>query len=233
MPDFTTYHIAMIIQDIYDQYHIPHTLQQHMLRVAWVCKKILDNRKDITFNKEEIVTAALLHDMWNIVKFDLDNIPPELEDMYKELDVKELRIAQTKIISLFGSEEHTANMGIAKEIWASNEVVEIIGKINFTRLKNEHDTYTIPQIIVKYWDLRVWPYGIISVAERLREAAIRYNKSDWMQKTLQENIQFVQQVEENIFSHCTLSPQDITDENINPLLEDLRGFDIVTTLWTS
>ncbi len=225
MPDFTTYDIAMIIQDIYDQYQIPDTLQLHMLRVAGVCKMICDHRKWELLDSQTMLIAALLHDMGNIVRFDLENTPPGLEKLQKNYNVEHLKKVQKKIISKFGSEEHSVNMGIAREVWASDDAVEIIGKINFAKLRDEYDTYTIPQVIVKYCDLRVWPYGVISVAERLHEAAVRYKKDKRMWE-LKESIGFMNKVEQRIFSHCILSPQDINDESINPLLEDLRWFDI-------
>ncbi|USN54769.1 MAG: HD domain-containing protein [Candidatus Peribacteria bacterium] len=62
------------IQDIYTQYQIPPSLQEHMLRVAAVAEQIcLHSSQEI--DHATIVTAALLHDMGNIIKFNLDKLP--------------------------------------------------------------------------------------------------------------------------------------------------------------
>ncbi len=57
-----------IIQ-IYSQYKIMPTLQQHQLRVAGVAKQICDSISE-PIDKEVVVDVCLVHDMGNIIKFD-------------------------------------------------------------------------------------------------------------------------------------------------------------------
>jgi len=66
----------------------------------------------------------------------------------------------------------------------------------------------------------------MSAAQRYTEAAKRYNKEDWIEK-ISQKVEFIEKVEQRIFSHCSILPTDIHDESITPLLEELRGFDIV------
>ena len=68
----------MKISEIYRKYRIPPQLQLHQLRVASIAKYICDNLK-VPVDIEEVVSADLLHDMGNIIKFDLSLFPEYLE----------------------------------------------------------------------------------------------------------------------------------------------------------
>ena len=68
----------MKISEIYQKYQIPPHLQLHMYRVSAVAWTICDNF-DEELDKIKIVAADLLHDMGNIIKFDLKLFPEFLE----------------------------------------------------------------------------------------------------------------------------------------------------------
>ncbi len=59
------------ISEIYEEYKIMPNLREHQLRVAAVAAQICDNFNK-PLNKKEIITACLLHDMGNIIKFKLE-----------------------------------------------------------------------------------------------------------------------------------------------------------------
>ena len=60
------------ITEIYDEYKIMPNLREHMFRVAGVASLICDNLEE-SLSKKEIISACLLHDLGNIVKFDLES----------------------------------------------------------------------------------------------------------------------------------------------------------------
>ena len=66
------------ILDIYDEYKIIPALQKHMLRVAAVASLICNNFNE-PLPKNDIITACLLHDMPNILKFKWDSLLEFLE----------------------------------------------------------------------------------------------------------------------------------------------------------
>jgi 5'-deoxynucleotidase YfbR-like HD superfamily hydrolase len=70
----------MIIQDIYNSFKILPSLQLHMLRVAAVtqevCKQIYTQ---LPVTSETLITIALLHDLGNLVKFDMTLFPDLFE----------------------------------------------------------------------------------------------------------------------------------------------------------
>jgi len=56
------------------------SLQLHMFRVAGVASVICENFKQPELiNQDDIVSACLLHDMGNIIKFNLSLFPQFLE----------------------------------------------------------------------------------------------------------------------------------------------------------
>jgi len=63
----------MQILKIYEKYKILPALQQHMFRVASVAKMIAEHMV-IDVDIDCITKAALLHDMGNILKFNLSQI---------------------------------------------------------------------------------------------------------------------------------------------------------------
>lgn len=164
--------------------------------------------------------------MANMVKFDLQNIPPWLTKLYEGIDLGELEMTKKSFIAKYWPEEHAANMAIAKEIWAPETVREKIWKISFTRLMNEYQQYSLSDSIAKYCDLRVWPYGIVSTDGRLEEAAKRHNNVDW-ENELETSKEFLQKVEQDIFKFCTIKVEYISDETVSPLIETLRKYDIM------
>jgi HD-GYP domain-containing protein (c-di-GMP phosphodiesterase class II) len=65
----------MIIQTIYDTYNIPAHLQLHMLRVAAIVQNICQEWKTQNMDVQQLITVALLHDLGNIVKFNMTLYP--------------------------------------------------------------------------------------------------------------------------------------------------------------
>ena len=67
--------IKMNIFNIYAKYKIPPQLQTHQLRVAAVAKTICEHLWPKLSDMRTIISTCLVHDMGNIIKFDLDKFP--------------------------------------------------------------------------------------------------------------------------------------------------------------
>jgi len=199
-----------------------------MLRVAGVCQMICDHWSGTKIDRNTLISAALLHDMGNLVKYTFDITT---NTILQWLDTKELKKQQKIMIEKYGDDDHAANIAICKELEVDKNIIKLVDAVEFNNLSVFTLEKNILEILLIYSDLRVWPFGILSILWRLEEAFIRYKRIDrlWEGKaalklwTKHENI---------IFAHCSILPTDIHDESITPLLEHLRWFDIVTTLWT-
>ncbi len=218
----------MIIQEIYDQYHIPPQLQLHMLRVAWVMQLICDHWiGSQVLDKKNLIAAALVHDMGNIVKFTFTEDTKHLLEWVDDLDA--LKRLQKIMHEKYGNDDHEANLAICKELWVNHNIIALVDAVDFNNLFEFEMESNPHEILMTYVDLRVAPFGVVSVKERLEEAARRYKKKKRSEHSDRSNT-LAKKHEDDIFAHCSISPEDITDETVNTLIEKLRLFDISTNL---
>lgn len=210
----------MKITEIYTEYKIFPLLQKHMLRVAAVAKMICDN-SDLKLDANKIVTTCLLHDMGNIIKADLKYF----KDLENELSYWES--VKGDFIQKYGANEHVATMKIIKEIGVGNGIPELSDANRFSLICKNKDSSDVEIKIIHYADGRVGPYGVLSYQERMEEAGKRYagrGRSEFEEEERLKLVNCGKEIEDQIFSHCKIKPEDITDEAIAPLIEELKEF---------
>jgi len=207
------------ISDIYKEYKIPPNLQLHMFRVASVASLICDNFNE-PLSKKDILTACLLHDMGNIIKFDLSYFPeanePEGIEYWQQI--------QNEYKKKYGIDEYIANSKIAEELDASERIIELIKSISFLGAPANVLNTDFGTKVVEYADERVTPFGVANLEHRFMDLRKRYTHhgTDTSERRAFENA--LRQIEEQIFFHCKIKPEDITDETIAPIISELRGF---------
>lgn len=222
----------MQIQAIYKKYKIPKHLEMHHFRVAAVAKLIVDNfseeTRDLEFDKDIIITACLLHDIGNIIKFNL-TLYPELN---KPEGYEYWRGVQDEFISRYGPDEHLGTQKIAREIGVNEEVLQILKGIGFANSENivKSDNYNIK--IVTYADQRVGINGILSMQERHAEGRERYLKrknSSAFSSPIEEFDRlagFLEDVEKDIFAHCKIMPNEINDKSVAPVIKEVQAYEL-------
>lgn len=217
----------MKIIDIYSKYNIIPNLQLHQLRVAAVAKSIASKFKE-NVDEKDIVSACLLHDMGNIIKFDLQYFPEFLEP----LGIEYWQNVKNSFIEKYGSDEHVATIKIAKEIGVSHGVIDCIEHIGFSIIKKNEAERHFGHKICNYSDMRVGPHGVLTIDERLKDARKRYENrvhtiaSD---RVVYETFIFaLQNMEKQIQENIDIDLNDITDEHTKVLLEELKDFEIET-----
>ncbi len=215
----------MKVSEIYKQYKIPPFLQLHQMRVAAVGKQIVDNFRG-TLDARSVVLSCLFHDMGNIIKVDFTQFPETLEPE----GVPYWQHVQEDFIRRFGPDEHHATIAIAHELHLPLQVVKYIDGVGFSKLEHTRATPSYEQKIVEYADLRVAPFGVKRMRDRLEEARIRYaaRRSD-MPKDAERYSQLhaaAEEVERQIFSRTSIHPDDITDASTQAIIEELKGFQV-------
>ncbi len=208
------------ILDIYTEYKIFPKLQQHMLRVASVVSLIVDSC-DLLIDKEKIITTALVHDMGNIVKSRLE--------LFRDFTPEELKYWQgvkEEVILKYGRDDHEANENITREIGLEEEMVRLIEENQFATLCKHAAEENWYAKIITYADGRSAPNGVMSYKERHEESWKRYKDEDpaFGEGSYQKNVACGLDIEKQIFEHCSIKPEDITDESIAPIMEELRHF---------
>jgi hypothetical protein len=216
----------MKIIKIYDKYKIMPQLQLHMLRVAGVAKLICDNYKE-EIDKGPIISACLLHDMGNIIKFDLNKFP----EFLKPRGLKYWKNIQQEFKNKYGNDDHEATYKIIEELSIEQKVYEIVLAYGFSKAQ---DTLEINDYDVKvsaYSDHRVSPSGVRSLEEKLKNSKIRYTEkinSKYSPEGFDKLTSIWQKIEIQIFTHCKIKPDFITEEKVRPVIEELRDFEIQT-----
>ncbi len=220
----------MRIQDIYDRYTIPPILQKHMYTVASLgsyVADVLSNRSevDMDIDKDMITQTLLLHDMGNIVKFDLNKplfIPEEDVDYWKSI--------QDDFIRKYGADDHIATTRIVEELGVSQNVIELLSATAnmTTALAALEKDYNFA--IVFYADFRVGPHGILSLDERINDLLVRYKGRHNHFWSVQENAEMMRQImkeKETALEALAMIPlSTIQNENVEFILKTLSSYPI-------
>lgn len=204
----------MQIKQVYDKYQIMPQLATHMLRVASVGKFVLSGWKE-EIDTDLVTRTLLLHDMGNILKFDLENPLVPIEN------IEYWRNIQNQWIDKYGSNVHNTTISILKEL-NQDKAAEV--------LEEEHSVYSTddkmgilnnswPAKILAYCDVRVTPYGVVTMKERIDDLQKRYGRNlDWYD--------FLYRLESDIKMATDTDLDSITEELAKPLFDELLTYTI-------
>ncbi len=209
------------IQQIYSEYKILPNLQEHQLRVAAIAQILCSHMTD-PVDQENIIAACLLHDMGNIIKFDLTYFP----ELVKPAELDYWQNVKLDYVKKFGLEEHLATELIAREIDAPKIALGYIGQIGFYKLIQNESSNSYEHKICAYADMRVGPFGVVSIEERLVDGRKRYAGRGYTitSEHFEPLAEALRNVEKQVCDKAHLNPDDITDEKVNSLMEGLRNF---------
>lgn len=212
--------VRSTISEIYDRFLILPNLRMHMFRVASVAEILCDNWHG-TINKKDIVAACLMHDIGNIVKFDLmERDAPLLGKEVKRLDY--WRKAKTDTMRKYGSTDHEATHNMMVELGVSGRVLSLVDHMIDVLREESVDDYEL--MLCNYADDRVGPGGVMSISERFTDFANRYSKSDSKENkakgiVVESLTGRALNLEKRLFLHIGITPEHINDKNIKPYLD--------------
>lgn len=218
----------MLITEIYETYDITPMLQMHQLRAGAVGMFITEHWKgNVKLNKKAVIETLLLHDMGNIIKFDLDNFP---ELLGKEVERIEFwKQTQKKFTEKYGTDEHYATEEIANEIHATSDVRSILtqlGSANIEKARNG-DNYDVK--LCFYADLRSGPFGILSINERFDDLIVRYKNRNHavsnLEKT-QANRAYTLEIEHQIQEQVAHPLAAISDKTVSKYIAALKHYEL-------
>jgi 5'-deoxynucleotidase YfbR-like HD superfamily hydrolase len=205
------------IDEIYERFMIPPNLKEHMLRVAGVAGVILHNWKGHELNREDIIAVCLIHDLGNIVKMDFSS-EIGIKMLGKEANrVEYWKSVRQDIIKKYGEDEYQASRNMAKELKVSERVLFLL-ELNKVRVDKERlvsDDWEAK--ICSYADLRVSPFGVVSLVERFDDLKKRYAKlnKDEAGRTFFDRFKAAGlEMEKQILEKTTILAEDINDERI-------------------
>ncbi len=236
------------ILEIYDHYLLTDALQLHQLRVAAVAELLMravdeHEAEAAGLDDEErraVRAACLLHDMGNIVKFNLDILPellePEGREYWQEI--------QSQYIDAYGSDEYAATQSIIIEIGVPQRVQSLVSTVRFDQVQENYKSNDLARQITDYADMRVGPHGVISLEERIQEGKARWEENHGASAaqetesttnthlsldTYLKCVACYQQLETELFSKTDIIPANITPSRCQKLLPSLRQSTIPST----
>lgn len=164
----------MNIFEIYKKFRIPPNLQEHMIRVYGIVCFIEKHWKGENVDWELVKKIALLHDMGNIIKFNLDQHPEFLGS--EEPNVEYWKNVQKEIIQKYGSDEEEATKAMLGEIGIDANAIQIIEDKAFGNSVGVKNSSNWHLKLLYYSDLRTLPLGIGTLEERLSDVRGRMPK---------------------------------------------------------
>ncbi len=209
------------ILEIYRRYHLLPNLQTHQLRVAGV-GLLLAESFDANVETDAIVQACLLHDMANVIKFRLGDMPEVLEPEGLAYWQK----VQIECKAKYGTDEHAATDQILDEIGVAARVREIVHNMGFSKSASILASTDWELKIIAYADQRVGPFGVISLAERLQDLRVRYAHKISVSDDARFAGHFENwlEIERQIFARCGIEPEEISEAKViekRPILETI------------
>ena len=216
----------MKVTDLYVQYYIPPGLQQHQLTVAALGKYIVDHWQGPAIDGQSVITALLVHDLGNLVKFDLTEGATVLDST---LMTNEWRERQQHMRDKYGRNSHQATLQILRELGLPEIVQQLAAEMDASdvcRIAQD----SLEQQMCEYADLRVVPSGITSLAERLADLRQRYSHHPgWDNETdFQQNVECAKLIEERLQQQTNVDITHIPPEKIETYLVELPLFEIQT-----
>lgn len=220
------YNTPMKISEIYEKYTVQANLQLHMLRVAAVGVLIADHFTDKTLlNKNSLVTALLLHDIGNVIKFNFDK--PEYSNISAQ-DIEYWKKIQADYVEKYGDED-TATEEIAKEIGVDAQTLDLLQKTSASKTMAAAISPDFNKKVACYADARIGLHGIVSIDERWDDINKRYEGRGHTLSDLDKNLlrrNAGKEIEQQIQSKMDIQVVDITDADIELIIEQLTSWDV-------
>ncbi len=206
----------------------------HMYRVAAVAAAVFDARVSAmasnqagTTDRDDLISACLLHDMGNIIKFNFKVLGEEVSIQGAD----HWQTVRSDMIARYGRDEHHATLAILDELGVSARVRGLVDCIGF--LKNE-DTLASGDMLRKiaaYADSRVVPNGIATLDDRLNDMYERYaTRHPKDAPETERNAKALYEIEKELFSGIVLRPEDITEESMTTIRDGFARFDITCSV---
>lgn len=212
---------------IYEMYQVPPWLQTHQVRVAAVGKMVAEAQKQQT-DVDLVVRTCLVHDIGAIVKFDfspegqtrvLGLCPPE--------ETPHWSAVQCSMRERYGEKEKAATSAILHELGLEREYA-VYDRTGFKNMHTILEGKQLPALLVQYADMRVGPFGIVTLRERFEDSRVRYahvSDADWYAK-LDMYERVAGEVERHLLRDTSLRSADINDASVDPLIHELWDYDI-------
>lgn len=215
------------LKDIYQKYNITPNLAQHMLMVAALGEHLAENWTSPDIDKEVLIDTLLLHDIGNLVKFDLNSnrsqkmLNKTASPIANKQPLQHWQKKQQEMINKYGANADQANLAIIIELKTNPKIKQLLENHSFEELEHSLQTHNWEKKLVFYCDLRFTPSGLASVEERISDLRQRYQQKDekWNNNDLYNQwLSNSLALEKQLNQHTTLDLRKIKQTDFNNLV---------------
>ncbi|MBI5469957.1 hypothetical protein HY968_01380 [Candidatus Kaiserbacteria bacterium] len=216
----------MRAREIYEKYKIFRGLQLHQLRAAAVARYVCERWRG-SINTERTVLGGLFHDMGNIIKADLS-----MPELLEPEGVKYWRDVKSEFHRKYGDDEHAGTLAIMREIGLPEEIRSLVKDVGFSKINTVLDSENFELKVLQYADMRVGPFGIIPLEERIMEGRVRYKAKVSSKHPYADDLRFdgllqkAKELEQLLVTKADFKPGDITDASMAPIIEELKDYQV-------
>jgi hypothetical protein len=204
----------MTIDEIYQRFSVPQNLAEHMFRVFGVVSIISKNWTGDSLDWSLLKKLTLLHDLGNIVKFNLTG---------DELSLKD---TQKMMIDKYGADDHEATGKMIKELGFDDVSVDIIQSKSFGNSVAIAKSSNYLLKILYYADMRVLPTGVGTLEERLSDVRNRMPKYT-SRPDFEDLINASREIEKQIQEKIGILLSSINNESITSFISEASNYDIL------
>lgn len=210
----------MLIREIYQKYQIMPQLSLHMRRVGGVGKIIMSGWKE-TIDQDLVLRVLLLHDVGNIVKFDLSEEGQKKLKSTTSVDLPYWRQVQQEFWAKYGQDAHEVTKQIVAEL-KQDDVNSVMEQDHMTYHSDDRRQILDqpwPAQLLQYADTRVIPSGVVTLKERIADLCRRYNQPI-------ASFAYMYDLERGIAARTTINLETIGELDVKPLFDELLTYDI-------
>ena len=205
---------------IFKHYQLPNLLQNHLWRTASLMELMLNHWHGPKLDKQLLIETMLLHDLGNLVKFNLSDTTPLM--LLTDAELPLYRTLQAEWHQKYGTVVDEVTVQFVKELRLIH--AQAISQIILTHTEGtqpstvNHDDWT--QKLCDYTDFRVAPQGLVSLKERFDDLGKRYaeRESGWENpEKVAQKLNLFSTIETQLQTHIDLNLQQITAADLEPL----------------
>lgn len=220
----------MTIEQFYTEKRIPTHLQRHMFLVAALGLHLAQHWRDEEVNADEVVTVLLLHDLGNLLKFELEKGVEIFDE--PERDLAYWQQVNEEMKTQYGSDVQEATLKMARELEVGERILFLLAHMYISKLPEDVVNTDPAQAICAYSDYRVAPSGYVSLAERLEDLRLRYahRESKWADaQKIEKKTELATQLEQQIQDKISTDVQNLPVAELTELAQQLREWKIKLT----
>jgi len=203
----------------------------HMLWVTSIGALAIENWSGSAIDQNQVISALLLHDIGNVIKFELGS--SQVKKLYSKQELEKLVIVQKQMIDLYGDNADIANILILKKLRVDKQIIQLLDNHSFDFLPTLLDSENWNEKIVFYSDLRVAPWGIVSVTQRIKNLKERYchRNPDWNNNSLYKKwLNWSTQLEDQLNQHTKIDLKSLSQHQIEEKVLELSDYQISVEL---